>query len=176
MLDSCSVVELWALQRVPIDLQEEPTVSCCIGDDVDKCDVISGSEINCDPRIRFIRGAKYIPAVAKFRDLHPIHQHAGISFPRISGTGKHNFVGSNVIPWNLNNHLPYSKTNFFNRSFVLSYMYPENSEGTQVIVGSKNMEYLSDTARNWTHNLFHPKREPISLRHACACADRMICK
>ena len=44
-------------------------------------------------------------------------------------------------------------------------MYPENPEGTQVIVGSMNMGYISDTARNRTHNLFRPKREPIPLGH-----------
>ena len=45
-------------------------------------------------------------------------------------------------------------------------MYPENPEGTQVIVGSMNMEYISDTARNRTHSLFRPKREPIPLGHS----------
>ena len=35
-------------------------------------------------------------------------------------------------------------------------MYPENPEGTQVIVGSMNIGYISDTARNRTHNLFRP--------------------
>ena len=45
-------------------------------------------------------------------------------------------------------------------------MYPENPEGTQVIVGSKNMGYISDTTRNRTHNLFRPKREPIPLGHS----------
>ena len=55
---------------------------------------------------------------------------------------------------------------FFNTIFVSSYMYPENPEGTQVIVGSKNMGYISDTARNRTHNLFRPKREPIPLGHS----------
>ena len=44
-------------------------------------------------------------------------------------------------------------------------MYPDNPEGTQVIVGSMNMGYISDTARNQTHNLFHPKRELIPLGH-----------
>ena len=44
-------------------------------------------------------------------------------------------------------------------------MYPENPEGTQIIVGSMNMGYISDTARNRTHNLFRPKREPIPLGH-----------
>ena len=44
-------------------------------------------------------------------------------------------------------------------------MYPENPEGTQVIVGSMNMGYISDTARNRTHNLFRPKWEPILLGH-----------
>ena len=43
-----------------------------------------------------------------------------------------------------------------NTFFVSSRMYPENPEGTQVIVGSMNMEYISDTARNRTRNLFRP--------------------
>ena len=42
-------------------------------------------------------------------------------------------------------------------------MYSENPEGTKVIIGSMNMGYISDTARNRTHNLFRPKWEPISL-------------
>ena len=41
--------------------------------------------------------------------------------------------------------------------------YPENPKGTQVIVGSMNKGYISDTTRNRTHNLFRPKREPIPL-------------
>ena len=45
-------------------------------------------------------------------------------------------------------------------------MYPENPEGTQVIVGSMNMGYISDTARNRTHNQFRFKREPIPLGHS----------
>ena len=45
-------------------------------------------------------------------------------------------------------------------------MYPENPRGTQVIVGSMNMGYISDAARNRTHNLFRPKREPILLDHS----------
>ena len=45
-------------------------------------------------------------------------------------------------------------------------MYPENPEGTQVTVGSMNMGYISDTARNRAHNLFRPKREPIPLGHS----------
>ena len=45
-------------------------------------------------------------------------------------------------------------------------MYPENPEGTQVIVGSMYMGYISDTARNQTHNLFRPNREPIQLGHS----------
>ena len=55
---------------------------------------------------------------------------------------------------------------FFNTIFVSSHMYPENPEGTQVIVGSMNMGYISDTARNRTHNLFRPKREPIPQGHS----------
>ena len=45
-------------------------------------------------------------------------------------------------------------------------MYLENPEGTQVIVGLMNMGYISDTARNRTHNLFRPKRESIPLGHS----------
>ena len=59
-----------------------------------------------------------------------------------------------------------SQISFFNTIFVSSHMYPENPEGTQVIVGSMNMGYISDTARNRTHNLFRPKREPIPLGHS----------
>ena len=45
-------------------------------------------------------------------------------------------------------------------------MYPENPQGTQVIVGLMNMGYISNTARNRTHNLFHPKRKLIPLGHS----------
>ena len=45
-------------------------------------------------------------------------------------------------------------------------MYPENPEETQVIVGSMNMGNISDTARNRTHNVFRPKREPIPIGHS----------
>ena len=55
---------------------------------------------------------------------------------------------------------------FFNTIFVSSHMYQENPEETQVIVGSLNMGYISDSARNRTHNLFRPKREPIPLGHS----------
>ena len=58
------------------------------------------------------------------------------------------------------------KIHFFNTIFVSSHMYPENPEGTQVIVGSMNMGYISDTARNRAHDLFRPKREPIPLGHS----------
>ena len=58
---------------------------------------------------------------------------------------------------------------FFNTIFVSSHMYPENPEGTQVIVGSMNMGYVFDTARNRIHNLFRPKREPIPLGHSEDC-------
>ena len=60
---------------------------------------------------------------------------------------------------------------FFNTIFVSSHMYPENPEGTQVIVGSMNMGYISDTARNQTHNLFRPKRELIPLGHSDLCSS-----
>ena len=55
---------------------------------------------------------------------------------------------------------------FFNTIFVSSHIYPENPEGTQVIVGSMNMGYISDTARNRTDNLFRRKWEPIPLGHS----------
>ena len=42
----------------------------------------------------------------------------------------------------------FKKKFFFNTISVSSHMYPENPEGTQVIVGSMNMGYISDTARN----------------------------
>ena len=54
----------------------------------------------------------------------------------------------------------------FNTIFVSSHMYPENPEETQVIVGFMNMGYISDTARNRTHNLFRPKCAPIPLGHS----------
>ena len=55
---------------------------------------------------------------------------------------------------------------FFNTIFVSIHMYPENPEATQVIVGSMNMRYLSDTARSRTHYLFRPKWEPIPLGYS----------
>ena len=65
-----------------------------------------------------------------------------------------------------NIYIQSKQTSCINTIFVSSHMYPENSEGTQVIVGSMNMEYISDTARNRAHNLFRPKREPIPLGHS----------
>ena len=47
-----------------------------------------------------------------------------------------------------------------------SHIYSKNPEGTQIIVGSMSMGYISDNARNRTHNLFRPKREPIPLGHS----------
>ena len=47
----------------------------------------------------------------------------------------------------------------FNTIFVSSHMYPENPEGTRVIVGFMNMgydNYISDTAMIRSHNLFRP--------------------
>ena len=45
-------------------------------------------------------------------------------------------------------------------------MYPENLEGTRVIVGSVSIGYVSDTARIRTRNLFRPKCAPIPLGHS----------
>ena len=55
---------------------------------------------------------------------------------------------------------------FLNTNFVSSHMYPENPEGTQVIVGSMNMGYIFDTVRNRTHNRIRHTREPIPLGHS----------
>ena len=55
---------------------------------------------------------------------------------------------------------------FFKHNFCIKPYLARVSEGTQVIVGSMNMGYISDTARNRTHKLFHPKREPIPLGHS----------
>ena len=52
----------------------------------------------------------------------------------------------------------WSSLTFLNTIFVSSHMYPENPDGTQVIVSSMNMGYISDTVRNRTHDLFRPKR------------------
>ena len=56
--------------------------------------------------------------------------------------------------WSTLSHSPSLKyiNSFLNTIFVSCHMYPENPEGTQVIVGSMNMGYISDTARNRTHN------------------------
>ena len=59
-------------------------------------------------------------------------------------------------------------------------MYPENPVGTLVIVGSMNMGYISDTARNRTHNPFRTKCAPIPLGHSdhncCYLQARKECK
>ena len=56
------------------------------------------------------------------------------------------------------------QSNFlFNLFFVSSDTYPENPKWNQVIVGSMNIGYVCDTARNRTLYLFRPKREPIIL-------------
>ena len=45
-------------------------------------------------------------------------------------------------------------------------MYPENPEGTKLIVGCMNMGFVSDTARTRSRNLFRPKCVPIPLGHS----------
>ena len=70
----------------------------------------------------------------------------------------------------------YSQSRKYGRVFLTQFlclknMYPENPEPTQVIVGSIDMGYISDTARNRTHNLFRPKREPIRLGHSDGLCD-----
>ena len=64
-------------------------------------------------------------------------------------------------------HFVKSPSGLFSTQFLCqAIMYTENPEGTQVIVGSMNMGYISDNVRNRTHNLFCPKREPIPLGHS----------
>ena len=41
---------------------------------------------------------------------------------------------------------------FFKHNFCVKPYVPREPEATQVIVGSMNMGYISDTARNRTHN------------------------
>ena len=55
---------------------------------------------------------------------------------------------------------------FLKQIFWINSMYPENPEGTPVIVGSMYMGYVSDTARTWTRNLFRPKCSLILLGHS----------
>ena len=54
---------------------------------------------------------------------------------------------------------------FYKHNFCVKPYVPRKPKGTQVNVGSMNMGYIFDTARNRTHNLFRPKREPIPLGH-----------
>ena len=63
------------------------------------------------------------------------------------------------------NWLGYMDQVFLNTIFVSSHMYPENPEGTRVIVGSMNMEYVSDTVKTRSHNLHVPKCAPILRGH-----------
>ena len=60
---------------------------------------------------------------------------------------------------------------FVKHNFCVKPYVPREPEGTQAIVGSMNMGYISDTARNRTHNLFRPKREPIPLGHSAGVID-----
>ena len=63
-------------------------------------------------------------------------------------------------PYNTNTLLIHFFIFFKNTIFVSSRMYPENLEGTQVIVGSMNIGYIYDTARNRTHNLSQAGADP----------------
>ena len=70
------------------------------------------------------------------------------------------------LQWSIEFKVSQSVQGFLNPIFVSSHMYPENPEGTQVIVGSMNMGYISDTVRNRTHNLIRHKRKPMPLGHS----------
>ena len=63
------------------------------------------------------------------------------------------------LQWSIEFKVSQSVRGFLNKIFVSSHMYPENPERTQVIVGSMNMGYISDTVRNRTHNLIYHKRD-----------------
>ena len=54
---------------------------------------------------------------------------------------------------------------FFLTQFLCLAICTQRPEGTQVIVGSTNMGYISDTARNRIRNVFRPKLELIPLGH-----------
>ena len=60
---------------------------------------------------------------------------------------------------------------FFNTIFVSSHMYPEKPEGTQIIRGSMNMGYISDTAKNRTHNLFLSQVNCLASNLVTQCLD-----
>ena len=55
---------------------------------------------------------------------------------------------------------------FLHNLCVKPYVPREPRRDWRVIVGSMNMGYISDTARDRTHNLFRLKREPIPLYHS----------
>ena len=72
----------------------------------------------------------------------------------------------------------------FNTIFVSNHMYPENPEGTRVIVKfhEHGIWYISDTARNRSHNMFRLINAracaPISLGHSdgflvCVCGSEL---
>ena len=63
----------------------------------------------------------------------------------------------------------------FNTIIVSSHMYPENPERTQVIVGSMNMGYVSDSDRTRIRNLFRLKCMPIPLDHSDRPVIECIC-
>ena len=75
----------------------------------------------------------------------------------------------------MNRGRDYFRHDFFTQ-FLCQAICTQRPEGTQVIVGSMNMGYTSDTARNRTHNLFRPKREPIPLVHNDGQNDRNLFK
>ena len=54
-------------------------------------------------------------------------------------------------------------------------MYPENPEGTRVIVGSVNKGHVSDTARNQTRNLFRTKCAQIPSGHSDTLSSLYNC-
>ena len=111
------------------------------------------------------RGLSECTTVHAIRNTAHRHStHASYTCSRLGMTLKINRGGTNCSQ----THSISLLSPFFKTIFVSSHMYPENPEGTQVIVGSMNMgyDYISDTARNRTHNLFHPKCAQIPLGHS----------
>ena len=94
----------------------------------------------------------------KTRNINPICAFEGrrVKFYEFMKNTKKSFMGTNPV-----NYLNVIPVYFFKHN-----MYPEKPEGTQVIIGSINMGYISVTAKNRTQNMFRPKCGPIPLGHS----------
>ena len=76
-----------------------------------------------------------------------------------------NILRPNLETWQ--NHAVIQEDCIFLTRFLCQALCTQRTpKGPKLIVGSMNMGYISDTARNRTHNLFRPKQEPIPLGHS----------